>query len=134
MRVPESLLILVSLYDSTSYHVPKEKREVEALVVNQLHQPTFTGKFSMLFYVTFLLTDAKVYHAVVPLLCDHPSARLQWSHKGDGLLSGDIYAKMWDLAPDFDSLTTGGIAQQRGHMTGGPLYHNYVDDAHSSMY
>ena len=30
---------------------------------------------------------------------------------------GDI-TKMWDLAPDFGSLITGGIAWQRGHMTG----------------
>ena len=28
-----------------------------------------------------------------------PSARLQWSHKRGGLLSGDIYTKMWDLVP-----------------------------------
>ena len=26
---------------------------------------------------------------------------------------GDIYTKMWDLAPDFGSLITGGIAQRR---------------------
>ena len=27
-----------------------------------------------------------------------------------------IYTKMWDLAPDFGSLTTGGIAGQRGQI------------------
>ena len=38
-----------------------------------------------------------------------PCARLKWSHKRGDLLSGDIYTKMWDLAPDCGSLTTGGI-------------------------
>ena len=36
---------------------------------------------------------------------------------------GDISITiMWDLAPDFGSLITRAIAQQRGHKTGGPLY------------
>ena len=54
---------------------------------------------------------------VVPLLCDHPSARLKQSRKRGGLLSGGhfIYTKMWDLVPDCGSLITQGTAQQRGH-------------------
>ena len=48
----------------------------------------------------------------------NPSARLNWSHRRGGLSSQDMYTKMWNLAPDFGSLTTGGTAQQTGHIIG----------------
>ena len=50
------------------------------------------------------------------------SARVKRSNKRDGLTSG-WFILTWDLTPDFGSVVTGGIARQRGHITGRPLYY-----------
>ena len=68
------------------------------------------------------ITHTSLCH-VVPLMC--PPLLPAWSGQIRGVVchQGYSYTQVWDLAPDFGSLhITGGIAQQRGCITGGALY------------
>ena len=68
--------------------------------------------------------EATVLTIDYSLLCDHPSCQAKLvTEEGWSLVRGNIYTKMWGLVPDFAGLITGEIAGQRGHITGGPLYH-----------
>ena len=60
-----------------------------------------------------------------------------WSGQVRGVVSdwGDIYTKVWDLAPDIGSLRIEGIAWQKSHIKGEPLYtiqHEYLPHSSSS--
>ena len=55
-----------------------------------------------------------------------PSVRLKQAHARGGLIRGIFILYCETLVPDFGSLMTGGTAEQRGLITGRPLYVFYV--------
>ena len=66
-------------------------------------------------------SNSACYIPVVYLLCDHPFCQAEavtW--EGWSLIRGAVILNVRPIVLDFVSLITGGIAQQRGHITWGP--------------
>ena len=79
---------------------------------------TFCSRVS---FPNLQINNASQWNTAAPSYVANPSVGLNRSHKRGGLSSGD-YTTLWGLELHFHSLRTGGITQQRGHITQGPLY------------